>query len=266
MTAPYLQGSASMPLSSRLRARGIQTDPRGEVRGGHRSIIDFSTLGDSIASGSAVDNLVVGGADATLVGMAASSIAANKGIKKTSTSVVYLALGAEFNLRNPVYGGEPSIVVSAWMKHDDLATNILAAFGYSNGAGSNCQYQWAVTTGGSGNIRAVVNGVSIYTTLTVGTAYMHTLYFRRTAAGAYEVQVYIGATRIGTISGQTYPFKDPTVGGGSPTPAFGWAAGFSSGYLGTLHRSQVFQVDPVTFDIAEWLAAEMALNSAIFAA
>ena len=261
MTTPYLQGTGAVPRATALLLRGVQTDPFGEVRGGHRALYDYSTLGASIASGGVVDNLIVGGEDGAMVGVTASNIIANRGIRKTSVASVYFGLGAAFNLLNAVYGSEPSIVISAWMTHDDLTVNILPALGYANGASQNCQWQWGVTTNAGGNFRAVVNGVSVYTTLVAGTAYLHTLYFRRTAAGAYEVQVYIGSTLVGTISGQSYPFKDPTGIAGSPAPAFGWAQGWSTAYLGTLHRAQVFQVDPVTFDVADWLAAEIAANA-----
>lgn len=264
MTSPYLQGSAAVPLATRLNLRGVQTDPFGEVRGGHRALYDYSTLGDSIASGGAVDNLIVGGADGVMTGMAAASIVSNKGIRKTLTTSVWFGLGTEFDLLNAAYGSEPSIVVSAWMTHNDLTTNVAGVLGYASSAGSNCQWQWAVTTDAGCNFRATVNGLHVVTTLTLGVAYLHTLYFRRTAAGAYEVRVYIGSTLIGTITGQSYPFRSPPAGGGSPLPAFGWAQGYSPAYLGTLHRAQAFQVDPATFDVAAWLAEEIANNAARF--
>lgn len=267
MPTPYLQGTGTVPEATALLLRGIQTDAYGEVLGGHKAIFDpvQSGLTTTIPNGGTLSNLVVGGASAgPAVGTlsAGTAIAAAKGIDFSSSvgAYEYLKLPSCYDLNT--LGSEPSVVISKWItpKNTGASLNFITGFAYQ--VGSECQ--WAVAQDNTANrLRVGTYGLWVYVPVTVNVPVLITIFVQRTGAGTFAFKVYKNAEFVGSVS-STYPFRSPVSGSPAPVPSIGWGSSWAANWLGVTHRSQLIKVDPA-FDIAAWLAAEIAANASRWA-
>jgi hypothetical protein len=275
MTTPYIQGSAAVPEATALLLRGIQVDAFGEIKGGHRSLIDplqqgltgkpitNSTLPDMLPgapsltvtagfTNAAVENIE------TAKGFDFSSATTDNGelIRPGDRSV------SAYNLLN--YGSEPSVVIAVWATVDALPPGPNVIAGYAHQTGAACQWVIQVDNIGvrpmmQGNFGLIATPTAV---VALNTPILYTFFAKRTGAGAFDRRSYINST-LHHAEARTYPFFNPTTGNAAAQPAFGGATGFSYAWDGHLHRAQAFKV-PADFDIDAWIAQEIALNSTRF--
>lgn len=262
----------SVPEQYALAMRGVQTDAYGEVLGGHKAIIDPMQVGmtGTLAAGATIKNLVATKPDASVYSAFTSqTVESAKGIPFTSlaggAANETVQLPDDFNLLN--LGTEPSAVISLWATHRDLTATLNAIAGCAYQVSANAQ--WYMSTGNaSGKFRFGFQGASAQVGAALNTPTLYTIYFKRTAAGVMQIQCAVNGNVVSTAS-STYPFKDPTAAGvGGPPPRskayLGALDGFVSGWNGIIHRVQLLKVDPESFDLADWLAAEVSNNSGRF--
>lgn len=260
MPTPYLQGTGTVPEATALMLRGIQSDTYGEVLGGHKAIFDpiQSGLTTTIPSGGTLANLVVGSGAATAVGTLSSgtSIASAKGIdfSNATAATEYLVLPSVFDLNT--LGSEPSVILPFWLTPKNTGASLNFIAGYAYQAGSECQ--WAIAQDNTaGRIRVGAYGQWVYVPVDVNVPVLIAIFVQRTGAGTFAFKVYKNAAFMGSLS-MSYPFRSPVTA--SPVPTIGYAVGWGVNWLGVAHRSQLIKVDPA-FDIAAWLAAEVAANA-----
>lgn len=276
MTAPYLQGTGTVPETTALKLRGLQTDAYGQILGGHKALIDplQSGLTGKLATGASVPNLVAGAANPVVsfgfTNAGVDPIETAKGLNFTSATNEYgeniLLVDyatSPWNLLN--HGSEPSLVISTWLTIDALPSGVHGVLGFAAQNGSFAQWGIQLTSAG---LQPFVNGVSDVTVFNppLGDRTLITQYIQRTGAGTFNYKWYVNDALQQTLS-RVYPLANPR-GAGSPIttaqPRMGQLDGFGGSWDGTIHRQQNLKVDPSVFDIAAWLAAEIAANGARF--
>lgn len=269
MTAILKAKTYSVPEQYALAMRGVQTDAYGEVLGGHKAIIDPMQAGMTglLPTGTPIKNLVTTKPDATVFNTINSqTVESAKGIPFTSLgngASECVQLPDDFNFLS--LGTEPSVVISLWATHRDLTATLASIAGCAYQTGANAQWYMCVGNA-AGKVRFGFQGAYAQVDAALNTPTLYTMYFKRTGAGAMQVQCAVNASVVSTAS-NTYPFKDPAGAGGpsSRSKAFvGYIDGFNSSYFGIIHRMQLLKVDPASFDFAAWLADEVAKNSSRF--
>lgn len=270
MTAPYLQGSAAVPEETAIYLRGAQTDAYGEIRGGHRFLFDplQSGIADRPAAGAALPNLVTGRPDATFTSWASApkTVAEAKGIPFWDATTEYVALPFdEADLMN--LGDTPSFVMSIWITNDMVtATGYPAIAGYAYQ--TSTAHQWSFSYNPSGNTIQIQVDPSttgrVQVAVPLSTPTLLTIHMNKVSETTATMNVYRGTELVGSGS-VAYPFVDAAGLNSTASRRMGIITGFGAGWVGTVHRFQLFKV-PQDFDVASWLATEVALNAPRFAA
>lgn len=269
--APYLKGSGAVTEAVALTLRGIQSDQFGEILGGHKALFDFiqSGITGKPGVGAVIPNLVVGGGDGVVANTfsAAGNVETVKGLGFTSGVGEVVNLPSSCNLLN--YGSEPSVVISTWLTDAGVtpgSESAIASYTYQNTSNS----QWYIAKKTNGKILARVNGYGalggVEFTPPTG-PFLLTIHVDRTGSGTFKYTVYINGIQEGAVqsgAGLGYPFINPLSGHASALPMLGYAIGVGSAWTGVIHRLQLLKV-PQGFDIASWIAAQLALNSGRFA-
>ncbi|EEX14676.1 hypothetical protein CSE45_2552 [Citreicella sp. SE45] len=264
----------AVPDAEALKMRGMQTDPYNEVKGGHAAILNFldATAG-ALAVSDEIANTVHGGDPATALTAWATGIsAADKGLSFDAAAGVAerLQLPGAFDLAT--LGAEPSFVLSTWVTLPVgfgavTPPNSIMGFAYQSGA----EAQWFLSGhGGTTNLRFAIsseesntNQVLFDATPYLGAPMLMSAVVTRIGAGSFRLDFYRGTTRIGGAPSLTYGFNAPVTG--APVPVIGGLGGFGDDFTGTVHRLQLFRFDPDSFDVADWLEAEVAAMEVVLA-
>lgn len=262
----------TVPEEYALNMRGLQTDAYGEVKGGHKAIFDFAAMGDvgPLAVGYEAKNLVFNGDPAVVTDAWDAGItAAAKGLKFSTVAdqSEILELPDCFDLNT--LGTDPSFVISTWLTLPDTwASKAPPDFIMGYASNSTTANQWSLSgVGSSVDVRMVLssdegeNTAQFDPTAYLGTPIMLSWHVRKIATGTFELDFYLGASRIAGQASRVYGFNIPA----SVTPRIGSVGAFDNDFAGTVHRTQLFKFDPETFDIDEWLADEIAGNGSRFA-
>lgn len=260
MTAPYLQGTGSVPEATALNLRGLQTDAYGEVMGGDRALFDFGlpSTPTSFAAGGVLPNLIVG-KDAGSITFSVSDVDTYKGIRQAATSGDYRAYVSD--AFNPAeMGSSPSFFVSAWITAIALSDYAGVACCADDNTLAGRSWRWlgmangSIITNFTGNGGATDYPVTIAGALEVGVPHLITMVCTKTTATTFALSYYVDATLKGAISG-IYGFVNPTR-----VPNFCYSPGQGSAQRMILHRARARKFDPAYFDVNAWLAAEIAAN------
>lgn len=262
MALAIIDPELTVSLETKLTSLGYQTDPYNDVLGGHKSLIDLSGLPSSLSGTDPVPNLIFGRSSGAMSGGWTADVSTDKGIKKPS-GLYWVNLDDGFNLLN--YGSEPSVVLSAWISYVSATDNVQALMGFADEGGHKSQWSFAVTTdNGHPQIRCNINALTAdFDFPAANTPTLHTIYIKRTGSGTQTAYVYLGSTLVGTIAG-SYPFNNPQQVVTDNKPAFGFLHGYNLSASLILHRANAFQVDPATFSVSDWIAAELANNAGRF--
>lgn len=261
--------SFTVPESSALNMRGLQTDSYNQVLGGHKSIFDpvQSGVTGTLATGTAVAGLVFNQPELVVTSrLTSETIESAKGFPFADTGggVEFLTLPkSTFNLLQ--LGSEPSVVISAWITNRNLTATVQGIAGCSFQTSGNAQ--WYISTGSvAGSIRMGAQAQNVQFTGNLDVPELYSFYFKRTSAGNMLIELKRDTTTIGTLL-STYPFINPELGAGGAingNPTVGYIAGFGTQWNGIVHRIQCFKVDPATFDFNSWLVDEIAGNAGRF--
>lgn len=259
--AIVLEAGMTLSLEDRLTLRGIQTDEHGEVMGGHRIVVDFSTLFDEIASGSEVENLVYGSENATTT-IALSGITAANGITFPTSGMRRIYMGD--GMKPSDMGAAPSFAVSMWLTRDGSISQNYAGIAGCIDANNSAETEWRwLLNGDSSGIIIAVNdddssGAEVIVDLPPDTATLVTMVVKATSSTTYIMKVYVGDDFVASASG-TYGAFAATEGA-----SLGSVAGGSGAFQGVFHRFQCFQFAPDVFDVDGWLANEVSANAVRF--
>lgn len=260
--ATYLKTDGlTIARADQLRMYGLQTDAHGDVLGGHEILFDPSLPGqpDSYAVSDEGQNMITGKAPLICQGTFASGIGAAGGLQFTTASGI-----ERFELQGAAdlvsLGDGASAVISVWVTTaaSGQTTDWSAIAGYARQ--TSTYNQWGISYQGStGEYDMRFCGQAVQAAPDVGNPELLTIFVDGRGNFA-KTGFYQGSTRLGEARYQ-YPLIDPADSGVSPLyPALGFMSGFAQGWVGTLHRFQLFEVDPLVFDIDEWLASEIAAN------
>lgn len=246
--------------AARLISRGIQTDPHGEVYGGHSAIFDFASLTGDLAQNDEIPNTLYGGSPCTTTA-AVTDVVAKKGLRLPNSGVRRLLCGDMFKPSS--YGSAPSYVIGLWVTRDNVQPygGLLAAADANNNA--SMEYRIFMNSAGEGiwvNVSSGgVDDTVLALPLAIGEVTFIAVYVEKMTSTTYSLKGYIDGDLYDQDSGAYYDYT------ATAESMFGnYGAGSSGEFPGVIHRAQMFQVDPDVFDIDEWLAAEIAANDGRF--
>lgn len=266
MTSPSLKGSGSVSAANALKLLGVQVDIRNDVWGGQKFLFDYtqSALGDSLAASTNVPNLIVNGPAATILGAFASGCTAAKGLAFTEADTNFQTVSLPddiYDLNN--LPNKSSFLISIWATHGAIpaSPNATAIAGFGVGTG-NIQWGFALASSGSGT-KAYFDDAQMgsFAANTIGVPTLYTIAVVKTGNDAYTATFYADDVAVGTKTGTYGGFEAPASG----QPLLGTIIGFTNNWNGTIHRASHIRFDPAVFDVAEWLAEEIAGVGSVFA-
>lgn len=258
----------AVPKPASLNMRGIQTDQYGTVLGGHKAIIDpiQSGLTGIPAPDDVVENLIANSENGIVVDPYQEAVSAVKGYGLTnseSNGSERIDLPSSFNLLN--IDEKPSCVVSFWLTTRTVPTGFDGVIGCAYQTGGKSQWYLSGNNNGNSFRFGVSGGNLFYITPALNTPELITLVIKKSDENEFSADLYQDDSHIGTKS-LNYPLVDPgdSAATNSGIPRIGQLNGFTNAFDGIVHRAQVFEIDPATFDAEQWIADEIANNATRF--